>query len=260
MERKGPMERAKSEPKGLNITPNDIFGLIKKYGEEVVAWSKFLNSPVDNAASNANTFISMEMKRLNLLTRFSPEWTINILNKIYADATNYEQEGLEILDITTKIIRKYRSVYGYADLFLATKNHLLDRVAGIEFIARDKERKRLEKTRINCAVALTLEDYNALDQDAPQKLKDNPGKTMLETMTEGEIALYVDNLKTNYNWAKQEKSKMIDKHSQKEYDEDIKKEGIFWHTIQVWIDDYLETMKYIKSKDKLPKNAFKLKA
>jgi hypothetical protein len=258
MERKASVERTKPIFKGLNITPNDIFDLIKSYGEGISSWKKFLDSPDFTARSNTNTFISMERERLHLLTSSSPEGIINTLNKIYVDANKFQEEGLDILNITTKIIRKYRSVYDYADLFLATKNSLLDRIADNEFIARDKERKRLGSRALTCDISLTLEDYNALDRDAPQKLKENPGKTMLETMADEEITLYINRLKETYNWAKQAKNNRIYEYGQIKYDEDIKKEGIFWHTIQIWIDSYLETMKYIKSKGKLPKNAFKI--
>ena len=122
MERKVQMERTKPVPKGLNITPGDIAAQIKHYQNR----PDLIKRPNGYPPS---TFGGMCEERLRALTSSPPEVTIKKLEEIYAFTEGLRSQGLDILDITTQTIRKYRSVVDYVDLFNATGNKFLDEVA-----------------------------------------------------------------------------------------------------------------------------------
>lgn len=253
MERsKGPAEKSRRIMENFNITPNDVHTQIEKYQKNIPIYKEWQKSKNENEQCNGYVFGYMCEERLRVLTKASPEQTIDTLRNIYTDTNNLHQQGLDELDISIKLIRKYRSILEYIDLFSNTRSYFLARIAETSIVARWKEEKRLRPTFRDCKIALTLEDYNALDMNPPQELINYPGKTKAETMTDEELKLHINWLRQRYEMAVKEKRKLISANGKAKYEEESKEFRIY-AIYEYLISEYQETVKYLRSIGRFPK-------
>lgn len=247
-----PVEKTKPVIGVFNITPDDVITQIGIYQRDIPIYKEWQKDKNENKQCNGYVFGNMCEERLRVLTKTSPEQTVDALKNIYTDINNLHQQGLDELDISIRLIRKYRSILEYIDIFQNTKSYFLDRIAETSIVARWREEKRLRPIFRNCKIALTLEDYNALDMNPPQELLNNPGKTKAETMSDEELKLHLNELKRRYDMAIKVKREFISTNGKAKYKEESKE----FRPYAIWeylIGEYLETIKYLKSIRRLSK-------